>query len=298
MKCDEALVEYLHYITAIDRKSIQTIHSYQNECTHYINYMFEHQKGCVEDITFEDIQGYIDECSHFLLNSSLNHRMTSIRQFHRYCELSYNLPDPSVFLTSYKAKKKLPNYLNLHDVTTLLTPLDKSESELFHCAILELLYGCGMRVSECANLKMNQINLNQKILRCMGKGSKERIVPINDHASSVLKDYIENVRSVWNVHKSTYLFINQRGQQITRQAIHSMLKKRCEILNLSSHISSHSLRHSFATHLLDGGADLRSVQELLGHSDIATTQIYTHIQTKRLKDAYQSFHPRKQKEEK
>ena len=138
--------------------------------------------------------------------------------------------------------------------------------------------------------------MNQGIIRVMGKGNKERLIPLNSRNIAAIKKYVDIVRKKRNVHKSPYLFLNQHGNPYTRQQIHIMLKNRCHSCQIDERISAHSLRHSFATHLLDGGADLRSVQELLGHSDISTTQIYTHVQNKRLKDAYASFHPRNRKE--
>ena len=154
-----------------------------------------------------------------------------------------------------------------------------------------MLYGCGLRVSECCELRLQQLHLKQGLVRVIGKGSKERMVPLHEEGIQALLQYLQYVRPQWEQTRSPYVFINHLGHPLTRQYVHQMIKRTLQSLGMSTAYSAHSFRHSFATHLLDGGADLRVVQELLGHSYIQTTQIYTHVQGRRLRQAYDAFHP-------
>lgn len=296
MEIKEVMDEYFHYISAVDQKSLKTIQSYRNDCQLYLERCKVDGITEMNDVTYPMLQKYIEEWSKALAPSSLNHRITVIRMFHRYAAFTYHLNDPTTFLRSKKKSAKLPTFMSNEEVDLLLEKKDDSEKEAYHTMILELIYGCGLRVSECCNLKINQVNFDQKIMRCLGKGNKERLIPMNDLQIEMLKNYYFTTRKKWDKRRSPYLILNSRGNQVSRQAIHKMLKERCARLNLDHRISPHTLRHSFATHLLDGGADLRVVQELLGHSDIQTTQIYTHVQTKRLMSAYAQFHPGNKKE--
>lgn len=296
MEIREVMDEYFHYISAVDQKSLKTIESYKNDCHIYLDCCLKDGITEMNDITYQILQKYIEQWGKELKPASLNHRITVLRMFHRYATFMYKVYDPTIFLRSKKRSAKLPTFMSNEEVNLLLEKKDDSEKERFHALILELIYGCGLRVSECCNLKINQVNFDQKMMRCLGKGNKERLIPMNDIQIQMLKSYYFSTRKKWDKRKSSYLLINSRGNQVSRQAIHKMLKERCAALNLDSRISPHSLRHSFATHLLDGGADLRVVQELLGHADIQTTQIYTHVQTKRLMSAYEAFHPGNKKE--
>lgn len=296
MELKEALENYLHYITSVDQKSLATISSYQHDLERYIHYMESNHVHDIEDISYEMIHGYILNMNHGYAAASVNHAITSIRMFHEYSAISYNIPNRTIFIKTKKKEQKLPRYLSVEDVNKLLAYQNDSDQEICDVAILETIYGCGLRVSECVSLKISQLSLAQKVVKVIGKGSKERLIPLNSRNVDAIKKYVEVVRKKRDTHKSPYLFLNQHGNPYAREQIHTMLKKRCRSVQVDERISAHSLRHSFATHLLDGGADLRSVQELLGHSDISTTQIYTHVQNKRLKDAYASFHPRNRKD--
>ncbi|HPN91072.1 MAG TPA: tyrosine-type recombinase/integrase, partial [Bacilli bacterium] len=161
-------------------------------------------------------------------------------------------------------------------------------------AMMELLYATGLRVSELLTLKLSNLHLTSKIIKIMGKGSKERIVPVNDYAIKLLRDYIVNTRPklIKSAKDPGYLFLNNRGQAMTRQGFFKILRTACQEAGITKEVSPHTLRHSFATHLLEAGTDLRLIQELLGHEDIATTQIYTHLNMKKIKEIYQEAHPR------
>ena len=304
MKIKEALEDYQHYIVSVDQKSNATIQSYQTDLKEYEAYLGSIGIFCMEDIEPHHIQSFLEVLAHDQFEkdvlvqhkrkgSSINHMITSLHVFHRYITMTYpNIMNPAIHIRSKKMTQYLPEYFNVEDMNRLLNSFDTSDQDIFEKAILELLYGCGLRVSECCALLLNQTHLEQGFLRVIGKGDKERMIPMHEGCVKALRDYLELVRNKWVKKRYPYIFINSRGHPLTRQYVHTLIKKKLRELHLSEQYSAHSFRHSFASHLLDGGADLRVVQELLGHSDIATTQIYTHIQNKRLQDAYASFHPR------
>ena len=199
--------------------------------------------------------------------------------------------DPSENLQTPKKWEKLPRALSLKDVISLLDSRTDNFTFLRDTAMLEILYSSGLRVSELVSLKLNDVNLEAGFLRIMGKGSKERLVPINSRALDKIKEYIKELRTVLLKKKqSDYLFVTNRGGAMTRQRFWQMIKKYGKQIGIN--LSPHTLRHSFATHLLEGGADLRSVQKMLGHSDISTTQIYTKVSADRIKKVYTEHHPR------
>lgn len=308
MLLEEALEDYVYYIRAIDQKSLATIRSYESDLKEYLTFLKEHDIMIVEDITYPDIQSFLGELSSpvqeegkplIRKTSSLNRMITSIHMFHRYITMSYpHILDPSTHIRGRKKNIQLPLYFNPQDITKLLDSFDQSDQGIFQKALLELLYGCGLRVSEVCSLTLNQIHLDQGFLRVIGKGDKERMIPMHERSIHATRDYLELVRVHWEKKRSPYVFLNRLGHPLTRQFVHTMIKDKLKEQQLDERLSAHSFRHSFASHLLDGGADLRVVQELLGHSDIATTQIYTHIQNKRLKNAYTTFHPRSEKHKK
>lgn len=196
------------------------------------------------------------------------------------------------FISSPKREKHLPKVLSEEEIDKLLNiPLTDAFSYR-NKAILEIMYATGLRVSELINLKVNDIDLNMALLKTLGKGSKERIIPLGDYALNYLKLYINEYRNQLIKRNLTdYLFLNNHGNKLTRQGLFKILNKLAREQGIKTEISPHTLRHSFATHLLNGGADLRSIQELLGHSDISTTQIYTHVSNQKLNEDYHKFHP-------
>lgn len=307
MNIQEARIDYLHYISVVDQKSMATIHSYEQDLKAYEAYMKERGIMSMEDITYQAIQDYLsyltsdhyrEEIQIFWAKkpSSINHMITSIHMFHRYITMTYPaIIDPSIHVRGKKTNQKLPIYFNMEAITQLLDSFQDNDQDIFHKAVLELLYGCGLRVSEVCSLRLNQLHIEQGFLRVIGKGDKERMVPMHQRCIIALRKYMGLVRDNWERRRDAHVFINKRGNPLTRQYVHTLIKQKLTEQNLDSRLSAHSFRHSFASHLLDGGADLRVVQELLGHSDISTTQIYTHIQHKRLKNVYQSFHPRSEK---
>ena len=293
MKTDEALQEFINYIHFVDQKSDATIASYQNDCKKYINYLNRLGVDDIEQIDYSLIRGYLEELENIrkVNRNTIRHYCTSIKMFHQYLTDNFQLSNPTIYLKTQKPNKKLPVYFTEREIEKFLEPLDDSDLENFNLSILECLYGSGLRVSECCNLKLSQVNFGYKNIKVLGKGNKERYVPMNDVECGRLKKYCNGLRRIRDTKRSPYVFLSKRGNPIQRQYIDKMIAERCELLGMK-HISAHKLRHSFATHLMNGNADLRVVQELLGHSDISTTQIYTHVQQSRLKKAYMQFHPK------
>lgn len=276
----------------IDRKySKNTISSYEDEINKFINYS---KNKNIKDINKDDLKKYLEhlkECN--LSSKSIAHNISTIRTFYKFLLINnYIEKDITNVLELPKLKKSLPDVLALDEVDKLL---DIEVINGFTCrnrAMLETMYATGLRVSELINLKLNDIDLNECILRTIGKGNKERIIPLGDYAIYYLKEYVLKYRNEMlkkNIHD--YVFINNHGKQLTRQGFFKIVKNEAKEKGINKDISPHTLRHSFATHLLERGADLRSIQEMLGHSNISTTQIYTHISDKHLKENYEMAHP-------
>lgn len=294
MKIQNALEDYIYHIKLIDQKAITTSISYQQDLNKYVKYLSN--KGIINmnEIQFNDIQEYLLSESLTSQPATINHYIVAIRGFHNYISDKYNeILNPAMYLRSTKKGRKLPKVLNQDEVNAILSVKEKnSDKQIFHQCILEVLYGCGLRVSECCNLKMNQIHLQEGIIKTIGKGNKERLIPINETAINYMNLYISTIRNDWNKKHLTYVFVNHLGNKLNREYVDKMIRNRAIATGINKSVSAHTFRHSFATHLLEGNADLRSVQELLGHSDISTTQIYTHVQTSRLKSTYLKIHPR------
>ena len=298
MQLIDAFEDYMHNIEVVEAKSHATVSAYQSDLHMYLTYLVSHDIDRIEQIDYQHIEAFIISLKKTKASTSVNRMITSIRMFHRYLSLSYpDVIDPTLHLHSLKTKQQLPRYFNVNDITKLLDSFDQSDLGLFHKALLEVLYGCGLRVSELVSLRLNDCHLQQGYLKVLGKGNKERMVPMHQRSVEALQAYLRFVRCQWVKKKSSFVFLNAHGNVVTRQYVHELIKTKLHELNLDERLSAHSFRHSFATHLLDGGANLRVVQELLGHATISTTQIYTHVQNERLKQAYLKSHPRSKKED-
>jgi integrase/recombinase XerD len=202
--------------------------------------------------------------------------------------------EPTAALTAPRRGQKLPQVLSRAEVTRLLEqPRGTEPAALRDRALLELMYACGLRASEAIGLEAGDVDLEDQVLRARGKGSKERVVPIGSTAAAALRRYLERGRpALVKGRPERNLFVNFRGGPLTRQGLYKIVRRHAEAAGLADRMSPHTLRHTFATHLLAGGCDLRSVQEMLGHADVATTQLYTHLSSQRLKDVYFKAHPR------
>jgi len=253
------------------------------------------------NVSAQDVRELIAFMSEMgMANSSLARNLTSIRMFHRYLmgeEIIHN--DPTINIDVPKLVKKLPTVLEIHEVERLLAQPDESLYRgIRDKALLEFMYASGVRVSELVDLKKSDFFEEEGLARVLGKGSKERIVPVGDIAVRCVQRYSQRVRPELAMKGmgGDHLFLSMWGKPLTRVAVWKLLKSYGMEAGISKNISPHTLRHSFATHLLEGGADLRAVQEMLGHSDISTTQIYTHLDREYLKEVIQTFHPREQRD--
>ena len=244
----------------------------------------------IKTLKKEDIQEYLRKSNK--ANKTKARYLTTINHFYQYlCENNMIKANPCEGIKMPKLEKKLPEYLTVEEVDKLLDIRVSTAYDLRNKAMLEVLYATGMRISELCNLTMSNLFLEDGLVKVMGKGSKERLVPINDVAIDALKEYLRFARNdLLGTKTCEYVFISSRHTKITRQAFFKYIKKLCVERGIMKNISPHMLRHSFATHLLSNGADLRVVQELLGHSDISTTQIYTHLSNEKLEQEYDK-HP-------
>ncbi len=278
----EIISQYLEYLELEKGLSQNTIDAYRRDL-----YAFAEGVGSIESLDRNDINNYIRSLKEKnYAPTSVIRKVASLRGFFKWTT-SMNIleKNPASTLEQPKVPQRLPKVISLKEIEEMLhsnlTPLQ--------AVIMELLYSCGLRVSELVNLKLNDIDMNSKYVRCFGKGSKERIIPIGKQALEKLRNYLPERDTVFKTHNLTSkrLLVNDSGRLINRQDIYNFIHQRGKIIH--KNISPHTLRHSFATHLLENGADLRVVQELLGHSDVSTTQLYTHISKKRLKDVYFSI---------
>jgi integrase/recombinase XerD len=299
MKNSKLLDEFINYIDVEKGLSKNTKLAYQRDLSQYLKYLEENRKIATR-ITHSDLMEFLLIKRRYLSPSSLARVITSIKMFHRflvsdnYCET-----DPTQNLDSPHLGMRLPKVLTFAEVEALLnTPHPNTPAGIRDRAMMELLYATGMRVSEIVNLKLEDVNLKLGYLRCMGKRGKERIVPIGSEAIKFINIYLKKVRSAHkalskpSTRQPKNLFLNPSGRKLSRVGFWKIIKRYAILSGITKEITPHTLRHSFATHLLERGADLRSIQEMLGHENISTTQIYTHLTRERLKDLHKKFHPR------
>lgn len=295
---EELVVEYTTYLSSEKMKSQKTIEAYRSDILNYL-YFLENVSNIhnIKDVTTEDIKKYLAYLKKLGYNASSSSRsLSALKSFHKFLMLErYTKTNPTLTISAPKLDKKLPTVLSVDEIMSLLNMLnDDTPYNARNKAMIEVMYGTGLRVSELVNLKLSELHLTSKMISTTGKGSKERIVPINDYASKVLRDYIIKHRPLLlkRGKDQNYVFLNNVGDPLSRQSFFLLLKKLAKEAGITKEISPHTLRHSFATHLLEAGTDLRYIQEMLGHEDISTTQIYTHLSKQKIKAIYNSAHPR------
>ena len=281
----EKFLEFLFYERNISINSLDCYKDDLNQFFHVIN-----KKDACE-LNSMDIEKFIKYLSlNNKTTSTIIRRVGTVKQFYLFLQKEKIIENDSSIIILPKLNYHLPNVLSLEEVERLFEQPSLSKYDgLRDRAMLELMYSSGMRVSELLNLKLKQINIELGVIKVLGKGNKERNVPVGDFAKEYLLNYLYNGRSKFDIHKSQYVFLNRQGMPISRQYFWKKIKEYARMAGIDSNVSPHTLRHCFATHLLEGGSSLRMVQEILGHSNISTTQIYTHVSSKRILSAYDLF---------
>ena len=298
MKNKDALLEFKQYLIVEKNASERTIENYIRDVHAFFNYIeANHQIDQIDDIHKEHIRFYLKTLSH-LSASTVSRKMVSLRSFYKYLlkeEIIERNPMESFDLP--KSQKKLPTVLSKQEVSILLNSIEMNDFiSARNRAMLELLYATGIRVSELVSLTIYQLNIKMKYLNVIGKGDKERLIPLTDYVCKIMKKYICDYRNPKLDFKDVnLLFFNNHLKKISREDFYAILQEEVKKTSIQKKISPHTLRHTFATHLFENGADLRSIQELLGHSDISTTTIYTHVSNEKMIEDYNKFHLRSHK---
>lgn len=286
--------EYTDFLKIEKRQSQNTVESYRRDVSRFAKYLSNNQLGGAKT---SDVRSFLV----FLRNkeglapSSVARCLSSLKSFYNFLYVENLISEnPIETIASPRPWRKLPNVMSIQEVDALIAAPDiNTLAGVRDLAMLELMYATGLRVSELVSLKMSAVNLEVGYLRSLGKGSKERVVPIGDIAKTTIENYVINVRPLFQKkYRTEDLFLTRRGNAMTRQGFWKILKKYSTKAKIVGTVSPHALRHAFATHLLERGADLRSVQKMLGHADISSTQIYTHVLRERMREVHERFHPR------
>ena len=298
MKWQNALKDYKHYLKIERGLSKNSITNYEYDINKLIDYL-ETNNITVSPINIsdEEIQPFIYDVSKNVNPRSQSRLISGLRSFFSYLVFEdYRTTNPLDLIESPKIGRKLPDTLSIEEIDSLINAIDLSKPEgQRNKAILETLYSCGLRVSELTNLKISDLFFEEGFIKVTGKGDKQRFVPIGPSTQKYITIYVKEIRShitISPLYKDT-LFLNRRGKQLTRAMIFTIIKQLAEKIGLNKNISPHTFRHSFATHLLENGADLRAIQLMLGHESITTTEIYMHVDRSHLKDVLIKYHPRK-----
>lgn len=288
---------YENYLKIEKSLSINTIDAYIRDINKMDGFFnSEDSKKKINSINHEDFQNYLAHLNGLKINARSQSRViSSMRSFFKYLMIEKIIDNnPSELLENPKTGKKLPEFLTIDEIDLMVSQIDRSKSDgERNIAILEVLYGCGLRVTELIELKISEIYWKEGFIRIIGKGNKERLVPLGKIASKHLKIYLNEIRVHQKIDNQfvDHVFINKNGKKLSRVMIFKIIKKLTEKAGIQKNVSPHTLRHSFATHLVEGGADLRAVQEMLGHQSITTTEIYTHLDKNYLKQNILDYHP-------
>ncbi|EIA19384.1 site-specific tyrosine recombinase XerD [Listeria fleischmannii] len=295
---NDLIEDFLHFLSVERGLSLNTLAAYKRDLLYFANsYKKTTDDAHFENVKRENIVTFINEArSEGKSPRTIARYIASLRSFFHFLLHDGQIKgDPMIQIETPKQAKSLPKVLSLDEVEKLLDAPDANTPlGLRDQAMLEVLYATGLRVTELVQLKMDDLHLHMGFIQTIGKGNKERIIPLGKIATTVLEEYLRKGRPKLRkpTERNDFVFLNHHGRGLTRQGFWKILKQLATKTGIEKQITPHTLRHSFATHLLENGADLRSVQELLGHSDISTTQIYTHVTKARLKDVYKEFHPR------
>jgi integrase/recombinase XerD len=298
MNWKEAIFEFRNYLRLEKSMSENSVEAYMHDIAKFTQFLeIKSLQISPEAVLLEHIREFLKWLNGFGVSERTQSRILSgIRAFFRFLLLEDKiLIDPTELIEFPKIGRKLPDVLTVQEIDSLLTAIDLSQPEGHrNKAIIETMYSCGLRVSELVHLKISNLYLNEGFVRVMGKGNKERLVPIGSKAITELTFYLQHHRTHVPVKKGfeDIVFLNRRGKNLTRVMVFIIIKNLVEAIGLKKQISPHTFRHSFATHLIEGGADLRAVQEMLGHESILTTEIYTHIDREFLREAIMRYHPR------
>lgn len=286
---------YLSIEKSLAKNSVVSYESDLQKLATFITMIAPTKQPC--DITLQDLQQFIKYISEFNFTESTQSRIISgIKHFYKFLILeNYITVNPAELLETPRIKRKLPVYLEVEEIDLMLSFIDRSTAEgERNVAMLETMYSCGLRVSELISLKLSDLHIKDEFISVIGKGDKQRLIPIGGKALKLIKNYIDHHRIHINIKKNHVdsLFLSKRGTSISRQMVFYIIKDLGALAGIKKELSPHTFRHSFATHLVEGGADLRVVQEMLGHQSIITTEIYTHLDQYFLRENIQSFHPR------
>lgn len=297
MIVDEAIDRFLHFLAAERRLSAHTVEAYGRDCAELSGVLGRRSVTAVEDVEAADVVAFLSEMKERGLSARSRARaLSAVRGLFRFLQREHVVEvDPSGDLRRPRQGRRLPASLSRETVGALLEKSGGGVDDLVErdVTMVELVYATGLRVSELISLKLPQVNLEAGYLTVVGKGRKERAVPIGSYACDRLKRYLEEVRpSILRGRLSNHLFVTRRGRAMTRQSFWQRLRKLALRADVRQRFSPHTLRHAFATHLVEGGADLRAIQLMLGHADIGTTEVYTHVAGERLREVHKKFHPR------
>lgn len=289
-KMNDKVKEYLDYVLIEKKLSSNTVLSYKDNLKYYVEFIGSKD---LKDITKKDISEFIECLKDKNLDAkTINHIIGVVKNFHAYFSMYYDIANVSENIVRLKTSKTLPKVLSIEEVELLLDVDLKTSYDYRNKAMLELMYSSGLRISELLDLTVTDIDFENCLVKVFGKGSKERLVPIGDFALGALRKYIFEYRNSLIKYPTDILFLNNHGKKMSRSGFFKIIRNIALSKGIKKEISPHVLRHSFATHLLECGADLRSIQELLGHENMSTTSIYTHVRGDILRDSYDKFHPR------
>ncbi len=298
MNWEQAIQNFKHYLKLEKSLSENSIHAYLNDVQHLKNFIDEHFSALSPlDVKMEHIDQFLAYLNALEIHARSQARMISgIKAFYFFLELNDLIKEnPTVLISTPKLDKKLPVVLSVEEIDALIGAIDLSKPDGHrNKAMLETLYSCGLRVSELVELKLSQLHFDEEFIRVIGKGNKERLVPISKRAIREMENYFIQTRNTQKIQKGyeSYVFLNRHGKKLTRVMVFTIIRQLASKIGLQKPIGPHTFRHSFATHLVEGGADLRAVQQMLGHESILTTEIYTHLDRTYLKQVIKEYHPR------